>query len=123
MKILKLILPLFIMSFFSLQCKSKTEARFLIVNSSRADIDSLIIYPNDKIFVTLKEGDSLTYYSNMTNLPKVDGAYLLSFKQKNTAQLKNYVFGYYSNGFPVEKETRIEILTDTFLINQYYGNY
>ena len=58
----------------------------------------------------------------MTNLPKVDGDYLLTFK-KNQANKEIKRFGYFTNGYPLEEITKIQIDKDTVLIDQIFDNY
>lgn len=111
--------PLLIITIFAATCSSKTKVKFIIINNSGGKIDSLIIFPNDNVFSEIKIGDSIIYYSNMTNVPKVDGLYNLSFKKNK--KLNNYNFGYYTNGYPLEEYYRIEINPDIIIVKGKYG--
>tara|TARA_B100001778_G_scaffold317526_1_gene305287 strand:+ start:338 stop:712 length:375 start_codon:yes stop_codon:yes gene_type:complete len=107
-------------------CEADIEAKFEITNHTNTTIDSINIKsfdhsPNEN-FITLEAGESKVYWLNMSNLPKVDGDYLLSYKQnKNSSKIKR--FGYYTNGYPTEKLTEIEILGDSIIINPILDNY
>jgi hypothetical protein len=58
----------------------------------------------------------------MTGTPKVDGSYLISFQYVDTSKRLN--FGYYSNGYPAKRITRIDIQPDTIIIKpEYKTNY
>lgn len=56
----------------------------------------------------------------MTNTPKIDGSYFLTFK--NHLSYRSLNFGYYSNGMPMESLTKINIFKDTIIIKQEYNN-
>jgi len=118
------ILGLIIMILVWTSCTSKVIANFEIVNNTGHEIDSLKIEPNTSEmgkFISIKKEGKVKYKSDMTGIMKVDGAYELSFllnKQKKTMW-----FGYYTNGYPLEKVTKIVMERDTILINQIFGNY
>jgi hypothetical protein len=58
----------------------------------------------------------------MSELPKVDGDYLLTFKRnQNNKQIKR--FGYFTNGYPLEEITKIQIEKDTVIIDQIFDDY
>jgi hypothetical protein len=85
-------------------------------------VDSLYILPDysENNFIQIEAYEKTSYNINMTYLPKVDGNYRLLFKSKS----KNIDmhFGYYTNGYPGEKLTRIFIHPDTVIIKQEYKN-
>ena len=106
-----------------LSCKSKTLAKFDIINQTDEHIESLYIIPdnaNNKI--QINPNTKVFYNIDMTNFPKVDGCYGLSFKTKTKEKL--IPFGYYTNGNPLESMTTITIQSDTVLIkNEYKDRY
>ena len=105
-------------------CKNDTIAKFEIVNTTKERIDSFHILPaNSKDnFIQVEPNEKISYDINMTDVPKVDGNYQLSFKSKTKAVF--IPFGYYSNGYPMESITRIIIHPDTVLIKpEYKDNY
>lgn len=114
----RFLLATIFLQFFTFSCKTRTKifAKFIIVNKSGLAVDSLLVMPGDKNYSKIKNNDSITYYSNMTNIAKVDGSYLLKFKKSD--QQKIYNFGYYSNGYPQEDYIRIVLLSDT--VNYYF---
>jgi hypothetical protein len=115
------------MSFFTLlfySCSSKVEAIFEITNSTNQNIQRLTIQPdeNKNNHISVEPNSKATLKTNMTKLPKVDGSYDLSFKSNDTIRGLN--FGYYSNGYPAESITRIDIHSDTIIIKpEYKKNY
>ena len=105
-------------------CKNETIAKFEIANTTEESIDSFYILPDNikDNFIQVKPNTKVSYNINMTDLPKVDGSYRLSFKSKTKAV--SIPFGYYSNGYPMESITRIIINPDTVLIKpEYKDNY
>jgi hypothetical protein len=105
-------------------CKNETIAKFEITNTTKESIDSLYILPDNfkDNFIQVEPNTKVSYNINMTDLPKVDGSYRLSFKSKTKAVF--IPFGYYSNGYPMESITRIIIHPDTVLIKpEYKDNY
>ncbi|MFH0894287.1 MAG: hypothetical protein V2A54_07615 [Bacteroidota bacterium] len=55
------------------------------------------------------------YWSDMTDIAKTDGDYLLSFKSNNKVVKKR--FGYFTNGYPLESLTKINIMKDTIIFD------
>lgn len=98
---------------------SSPSAKFIVVNASGTRIDSILIEPDEKPgFWSLEAGDSLVYLSEMGGHPLVDGSYRLEYVASGTR--KGRVFGYFSNGTPFEKGTRILILPDTVSIRHVF---
>lgn len=113
------IIGLLILSFISTSCSNKVVADFEITNNTEFTIDSLKVEPNlsDKgKYISLKKGEKTKYKSDMTSIDKIDGAYQISFLLNGIS--KTEVFGYYSNGYPLERITKIEIEKDTILFDQ-----
>ena len=102
------------------------KAKFEISNMTDQSIDSINIKPFDhesnSNFIHLEPGESQVYWLEMTELPKVDGDYLLTFKRnQNNKQIKR--FGYFTNGYPLEEITKIQIEKDTVIIDQIFDDY
>jgi len=107
-------------------CSSETKAKFEIENKTNFVIDSINIKSFDherkSQFIKLEPDQIETYWLDMTELPKVDGDYLLTFKRNETSkELKR--FGYFTNGYPLEKVTKIQIEKDTVIIDQIFDEY
>ncbi len=107
-------------------CSSEIKAKFEIENKTNFVIDSINIKSFDherkSQFITLEPDQIETYWLDMTDLPKVDGDYLLTFKRNETSkELKR--FGYFTNGYPLEKVTKIQIEKDTVIIDQIFDEY
>ncbi len=103
-------------------CSKKTVVEFKIVNNSNFKIDSLFIEPNvsklDK-YVSIDSKESYKYESDMTNIPKSDGSYFLSYIINH--KIKRQAFGYYTNGYPLERKVTINI--DSEKANIIYDEY
>lgn len=117
----KNIIGVLIITFLLTSCTHKVIAEFKITNNTEYNIDSLKIEPNINLtekYISLEQGETSSYQADMTSIPKTDGGYQISFlinKQKETQ-----VFGYYTNGYPLEKRTKIIIEKDTILIDQVF---
>jgi len=99
-------------------CQNTVKSKFEIVNKSNQTIDSLSIEPNvskDGKYVSINSGETKVYLADMTNIPKIDGSYTLTFKIGAIRRIKS--FGYYTNGHPLEKLTTITIEPDTIKFN------
>lgn len=109
-----------------ISCQSKIEAKFDITNESEFVIDSLNIKSSDHHqsaeYLQLKPGESKKYYMDMTDLPKTDGDYLLSYRLMGR-KVQQKSFGYYTNGYPLEEVTKINIKSDTVIIDQVLKKY
>lgn len=96
----------------------------LTINSYGQEIDSLKIESlsdtNEK-YISINPHETVNYELDMSGIAKTDGAYIISFKQKN--KLNTQKFGYYSNGQPLEKLTRIYIEKDTLTFEVIPGKY
>jgi hypothetical protein len=103
-----------------LSCKNKIIAKFEIANTTKESIDSFYILPDNfkDNFIQVEPNTKISYNIDMTDLPKVDGSYRLSFKSRNKTVF--IPFGYYTNGYPMESITRIIIHPDTVLIKPVY---
>ncbi|MBC2844815.1 hypothetical protein [Winogradskyella flava] len=116
---LKILVILLILS----SCNNKVEAIFKISNQTGFEIDSLKIEPmviQDGKYISLKPEEEIKYSSDMTGIAKIDGNYRISYHQNGETIVKD--FGYYTNGYPLEDLTIIEILSDTILIKSEIDN-
>ena len=109
---------------FLISCQREVKAKFEITNNTDNVIDSINIRSFDNEsnpnYLRLTSGQCQTYWLDMTNLPKVDGDYLLTYKGY---MYKTIRFGYFSNGSPMEKVIKIKIENDTVIIEQISNNY
>lgn len=107
-------------------CQNEINAKFEITNKTYNTLDSINIKSFDhKLntnFLNLEQGETQIYFLDMTELPKVDGDYLLTFKE-NPTNTKLKRFGYFTNGYPSEEVTKIEIRKDTVIIEQQFDEY
>ncbi len=114
---------IFVVVFFY-SCQSRIKAKFEITNETEMLIDSIniksFVHNSNPNLLKLESGQSQLYWLDMTNLPKVDGDYLLTYRD---SILKTIRFGYFMNGFPMEKVTKIKIEKDTVIIDQIYDDY
>ena len=107
-----------------ISCDTRITADFEITNNSEVFIDSLIIEPNvsnDGKFISLNPHETREYKADMTTVAKVDGSYQITFQMNK--EIKSQDFGYYTNGYPIEKLTKIEIEKDTLKFDFVFGNY
>jgi hypothetical protein len=104
-------------------CQIDNKAKFEITNTTENPIDSINIKSYDHEinpnYLKLESGESRIYWFNMNNIPTVDGDYLLRFKRM-TNKIESERFGYFTNGYPLEEITKIEILKDTVIIDQIF---
>jgi hypothetical protein len=112
---------------FAAGCDNKIIAKFEITNQTEEQLDSVFVKTADNTqlldYISLKKNETKTYFLDMTNLPKVDGDYILSYNVTNDETSKQVRFGYYTNGYPEEEVTYLEIKTDTVVINQVFKKY
>ena len=110
-----------------ISCDSDIRAKFEITNNSEFTIDSLNIKSFDheqtSENISIKPNERKIYFMDMTNLPKVDGDYLLSFKRGKNGIKEVKRFGYFTNGYQIEKLTKIKIESDTVIFDNIYYNY
>ena len=105
-------------------CNKQVTTAFEITNNSGIKIDSLKIEPmvvSTGKFISLKPNEKADYKVDMTGIAKVDGSYRLSYKQNGETIIRN--FGYYSNGYPSDNLTRIEIEKDTLKFDTEFEKY
>ncbi len=107
-----------------LSCDDPVTADFEIINNTGIKIDSLVIEPNINEkgkYISLMPAEKVEYKADMTTIAQIDGPYFISFN--SNTEKRTQMFGYYTNGYPQEKITKIKIEKDTILINQIYGEY
>ena len=118
------IIGILIFTMILTSCSNKVVADFEIINNTEFNIDSLKIEPNISDvgkYISLKKGKKAEYKSDMTTIAKTDGAYQISFLVNGIN--KTQVFGYFTNGYPLERITKIKIEKDTILIDQVFEKY
>jgi hypothetical protein len=94
---------------------SHNQGNFVISNECDFDINSLYILPDsNKQLINIKKGQIIKYNINMNDV-KIDGSYLISFKNSETKKVRSTSFGYYTNGNQVEDIINIKILNDTII--------
>jgi hypothetical protein len=107
-----------------ISCNNRVIADFEITNNTGIKIDSLKIEPMviiDGKYISLNPNEKTEYEADMTGIAKIDGSYRLSYKKNGELIVKD--FGYYTNGYPTEKLTRIVIEKDTIKFDVEFGNY
>jgi PBP1b-binding outer membrane lipoprotein LpoB len=105
-------------------CDNRVIADFEVTNTTEFKIDSLKIEPmviSDGQYISLKPIETVKYKADMTGIAKADGSYRLSYKQNGELIITD--FGYYTNGYPTEKLTRIKIEVDTVKFDAEFRNY
>lgn len=98
-------------------CRNELGVTFEIYNKTEHQIDSVKIEPNapnSKKLISIKKGERVEFKINMTKIQKTDGAYQLSFLKNEEIRVEK--FGYYTNGYPLEKLIKIEIANDTIIV-------
>ena len=100
-------------------CNKRVRARFVVINNSGHAIDSVRIMPDvNNQYESIDKGSKREIIINMTGIGRSDGAYGLQFKTGVTKT--TYVFGYYTNGIPLEDYTVLTIQPDTLLVKQHF---
>lgn len=106
------IIPILTLGILALSCNNKIT--FIVENNTGFPIDSLRITPDsEEKFTALKNGEKLTYVANMNGIPKSDGAYTMSYRNKESGEKYRRIFGYYTNGTPLEEQMHIRIEKDS----------
>ena len=101
------------------------SSNYEIENRTEWTLDSFQIVPNgykNENYIEIPAKATRKFITDMSTIKKIDGHYDLSFK-KGSGQNEFMEFGYYTNGYPLEKVTRIVIEQDTIIINQEFDNY
>ncbi|WP_379711175.1 hypothetical protein [Ferruginibacter yonginensis] len=100
--------------------RNRIIAKFEIAITTNESIDSFYILPDNfkNNFIKVESISKVFYDINMTDLHKVNGNYLLSFKSVTKTVFVS--FGYYTNGYPMEIITSIFINSDTVQIKPEY---
>ena len=88
-----------------------------ITNATNNNIDSLSVRAStgrDKQYVSLLPNESLKYVADMEDLPTIDGNYIISYKMNGAKKITG--FGYFTNGYPLDKEISLRIEKDTVIM-------
>lgn len=107
--------------FFIYSCNwGKNGINLKIKNSSESSVYDVLISTKDpKINLkikSIKSGETVTGFLDMTNNVKSDGNYLISFKKEN-GQSEKMSGGYYTNGGSLDYIIICEIKNDTILMD------
>jgi len=115
---------LIIVFFFFLSCNSHTGVDIFIINNRDSAIKSIVIDPGgSKLQVNnLKAGKSYKAYLSFKGVPKIDGSYRVQIDGKSDS-INLFSFGYYTNGYPLEKEIYLTLYKDSTGINYINSNY
>ncbi len=107
--------------FFLISCNEKTGVEFYVTNKRDTVLHKVNLSPGKSpaTIANLKPGETKKVFMDFSGAAKVDGCYAISI---DNAAIKNnfLVFGYYTNGIPLEKEIRINIHSDTFQITSVF---
>lgn len=106
-------------------CDSKTTLKFEISNDSNTRIDSLRIIPSgyeSDYFISIASNKATEYIMDMTDIVKVDGDYQIDFIKDSNIRISK-TFGYYTNGYPIEKLIQVKINNDTIIFDSELSNY
>jgi len=114
---------IFLLVLLLISCQFDNTAKFEITNLTEFKVDSINIKSSDQepteFYLRLMPGEKAMYNLDMSDLPKVDGEYLLSYKIDNGI-VEYERFGYFTNGYPLEEITNIFIDIDTVIIDQVF---
>ena len=92
---------------FELKNHSSTKISKIQISATGSEEVDTIEFVNDRI---------LKYKLNMSGIPKTDGAYKIKFERDG--KLENKIFGYYTNGYPINEKYFIEILDNEVIIKE-----
>ena len=67
--------------------------------------------------MALKNGEQGRYVSDMSTVPRTDGAYRMTYINKETKKMYLHTFGYYTNGIPLDDEMVIRIEKDSLIFD------
>lgn len=85
-------------------------------NEGNSRLDSLTIDPTaNNQYISVRPGEEIQFELDMTDIPGTDGAYEVSWQNANKQERTKHTFGYYTNGMPLEDNTRITIQQDTVI--------
>lgn len=116
----------YVLSFFILlSCQSRIGLTVFVHNETFTPIDSLIIATSDFgsmiSFNDLKPKSYAEQFLDMEDIIKTDGSYFVKLIN-GTRQSEDH-FGYYTNGFPLEKRIDVFIENDTIIYKTIRKNY
>jgi hypothetical protein len=100
-------------------------SKYEIENRSEKLIDSFQIVPHGYIsdnFIKIAPKQTRKFITDMSTIKKCDGHYQLSYNNES-GQKEFMEFGYYTNGYPLEKITRIVIEQDSIFMNSEFDKY
>ena len=98
-------------------CSKSDIIEFEVVNRLPDQLDSVRVCAGDyscSSFVSLPAGEKKSIALDLSEIPKVDGHYVLTYQVTPDGAIQRD-FGYYTHGFPLEKWIGVEIHEDTVL--------
>lgn len=115
---------LIIVLFFFISCNSYTGVDIFFTNKRDSTIKSIVIDPGgSKLQVNnLEVGKSYKAYLSFKGVAKIDGSYLVQIDGKHDS-INLFSFGYYTNGYPLEKEIRLIFYKDSTGISYVFSKY
>ena len=118
---MKQILTILILSLVS--CDNRNGVEFIVHNESQGTIDSVRISTGDKKstikLFDIQKGLTKEDFLDMRDILKIDGHYILEITA--SGQTRTNDFGYYTNGFSLDKGIDIYFMADT-IIYKYRDN-
>ncbi|NPD44256.1 hypothetical protein [Lentimicrobium sp. S6] len=105
--------------------KYSVSAYYDIVNQTSSILDSVQIVPHgykSENFIEIPAQSTRIFIADMSSTKRSDGHYHLSFL-RGKGQMENIEFGYYTNGYLLEKKNKIIIEVDSIFIHPEHGDY
>jgi hypothetical protein len=122
---IKKLLTLGLLVFLIVSCEKETIGHFEIENRTKNTIDSLRIVPSgyeSDYYISISPEEIKRYDCNMTDIADADGEYKLDYKF-DTSNFVSETFGYYTNGYQIEKKIIIIFETDSILYDSQLKDY
>ena len=116
---LKMSSILVIVSIGFVSCSIGPTLNFELQNKSSNSISKIRISPTGSQHVDTIEffnDREIKYKLDMSGVSKTDGDYEISFERDGKRESKR--FGYYTNGYPINKKYSIEILDNQVVIKE-----
>ncbi|PWJ55269.1 hypothetical protein CLV98_11438 [Dyadobacter jejuensis] len=92
-----------------------------INNHSPQDIDFLRLSNHQKEGITqaysLLTGATILVPFGFESMPNTDGSYMLQYRLASSIDTLTHQFGYYTNGYPVEKKIILKIYADSIRVD------
>ena len=102
-----------------ISCHNNTSMKFEVTNKSMDLIKNVQISCTGSKDIETSEFDKqnkIKYRLDMSNIPKTDGSYKVVFNRDG--EMESKVFGYYTNGYPINNKYEILILENNIEIKE-----